>query len=186
MAQATFHLETEILKEHSKAQCEKIVAWVGNNPKRFDKLLRLCLRGEPVVGQRASWPLSYVAIANPGLLKNSLGILVDNLENPGLHNAVKRHTVRILENIPIPKKLEGRVMNIGFDFLQSPTEPIAVKAFSLTILGKLAQSYPEIIPEIKLLIEELPNQTPAFKSRAKHLLKSFSSLKGFLLQDTDR
>ena len=67
-------------------------------------------------------------------------------------------------------------MDICFQYLQSPKEAVAIKAFSLTVLGKLANKYPEIIPEIKLLIEEqLPQQTAAFKSRAKAFMKKFGS-----------
>jgi hypothetical protein len=55
----------------------------------------------------------------------------------------------------------------------TPAEAVAVKAFSLTVLGKLAKIYPDIMPELKLLIEDqLPNQTAAFKVRAKQILKT--------------
>ena len=54
-------------------------------------------------------------------------------------------------------------MDICFRYVASPKEAVAVKAFSLTVLGNLAKLYPEILPEIKLLIEaQLPNQTAAF------------------------
>ncbi|MBK8496606.1 MAG: hypothetical protein IPL50_17600 [Chitinophagaceae bacterium] len=33
------NLRAEILKEHSKAQCNTIVQWVGADQKRFDELL---------------------------------------------------------------------------------------------------------------------------------------------------
>jgi hypothetical protein len=63
-------------------------------------------------------------------------------------------------------------MEICFRYVESPTEAVAIKAFALTILGKLAKKYPEIIAEIKLLIEDqLPHQSAAFKTRAKKLLK---------------
>ena len=69
------------------------------------------------------------------------------------------------------------MMNICFEYVQSPTEAVAVKAFSLTVLGNLAKLYPEILPEIKLLIkEQLPHQTAAFKSRAKYFLKAVGTL----------
>jgi hypothetical protein len=65
-------------------------------------------------------------------------------------------------------------MNICFQYLESPSETVAVKAFSLTILGKLAEKYPEIIPEIKLQVEDqLPHQTAAFRQRAKEFLRKF-------------
>ena len=45
-------------------------------------------------------------------------------------------------------------MSICFRHVESPTEAVAIKAFSLTVLSNLAKQYPEILPEIKLLIEE--------------------------------
>ena len=63
-------------------------------------------------------------------------------------------------------------MDTCFKYVESPTEAVAIKAFSLTVLNNLAKQYPEIIAEIQLLIEEqLPHQTAAFKSRAKVFLK---------------
>ena len=170
------NLRQEILKEHSKAQCNKIVEWVGNSQVSFDELFRLFLNDEYRVVQRAAWPVSYCAIANPGLIKKHFGSLLTNLQKPNLHDAVKRNSIRLLQDVPIPRKYQGDVMTICFNYLGSPTEPVAVKAFSLTVLGRLANNYPEILPEIKLLIEDqLPQQTAAFKSRAKKHLKLFPS-----------
>ncbi|MGC4104467.1 hypothetical protein [Ferruginibacter sp.] len=169
-------LRQEILKEHSKAQCTRIVNWVGASQQRFDELFLLFLKDEYRVVQRAAWPVSYCVIAQPELIKKHWNNLIKNLQKPGLHNAVKRNSIRLLQDIAIPKKYQGPVMDICFKYLESPTEPVAVKAFSLTVLTNLAQQYPEIIPEIKLLIEEqLPHQTAAFYSRAKVFLKRISA-----------
>lgn len=65
-------------------------------------------------------------------------------------------------------------MDICFGFVATPSEPVGVKAFSLTVLGNLAKQYPEIISEIKVLIDEqLPHESIAFRSRAQKLLKSW-------------
>jgi len=169
---ANFNLKATILKEHSKAQCTLIVNWVGQSQERFDELFHLFLHGEYRVVQRAAWPVSYCVIAHPNFISKHWAQLIKNLKQPNLHNAVKRNSIRLLQDIAIPKRYQGQLMDICFKYLESPTEAVAVKAFSLTVLKKLAQQYPEIIPEIKLLIEEqLPHQTPAFKVRAKMFLK---------------
>jgi len=165
------NLTEEILKEHSKEQCKKIVEWVGNSQERFDELFRLFLTAEYRVTQRAAWPMSYCVIAHPEFIKKNFTKLISNLQKPNLHNAIKRNTMRLLQHVDIPKKLQGQVMDICFNYVASPTEAVAIKAFSLTVLSNLAAIYPEILPEIKLLVEEqLPHQTAAFKSRAKQLL----------------
>jgi hypothetical protein len=62
-------------------------------------------------------------------------------------------------------------MDICFRYIAFPNEAVAVKAFSLTVLQNLSKTYPEILPEIKLLIEERwDHETAAFKSRAKKIL----------------
>ncbi len=165
-------LREQILKEHSKSNCEKIVRWIGSNQQRFDGLFYLFLNDEYRVVQRASWPLSFAVAKNPSLIKKHLGKLLKNLQKPGIHDAVKRNSIRLLQDVEIPTKYQGAVMDICFNYISSPIEPVAIKAFSLTVLQHLSIQYPEIIPEMKLLIEENYNrETAAFKARAKMVLK---------------
>ena len=89
------NLQEEILKEYSKAQCLKIVQWIGNFQQRFDELFHLFLTGNYRVTQRATWPLSYCVEANPFFIKKNFSKLINNLQQPNLHNAIKRNTEAI-------------------------------------------------------------------------------------------
>ncbi len=170
------NLRQEILKEHSKARCNKIVDWVGNSQARFDELFGLFLGDESSVVQRAAWPVSYCVAAHPAFINKHWASLVNYLQKSNLHNAVKRNSTRLLQYVVIPKKYQGQLMNICFGYLASPSEPVAVKVFSLSVLGKFSAIYPGIIPEIKLLINnQLPTQSAGFKSRAKKILEQFRS-----------
>ena len=169
----TMDLEAILLEEHSKAQCNKVVAYVGNNKERFAQLMKLFFEGEYRVTQRAAWPMSYCVRNQPELIDPYFKKLIDKLGKPGEDDAVIRNTVRLLQAVEIPEKLHGQVMTICFNFIQSNETAVAIKAFSLTILNNLSKKYPEIIPEIKTIIEERWNyETAAFKSRAKVFLKS--------------
>jgi hypothetical protein len=168
-----FNLREAILKEHSKAQCTNIVNWVGKSQQHFNELFNLFLNDEYRVVQRAAWPLSYCVIGHPEFIKNHWGSLISNLQKPNLHNAVKRNSIRLLQDIAIPKKYQGQIMDLCFKYIESPAEAVAVKAFSLTVLTNLAKQYPEIVPEIKLIIEDqAPCFTAALKVRAKGFLKA--------------
>jgi hypothetical protein len=165
------NLKEALLKEHSKAQCDKIVRYIGNNKERFAELMKLFFKGEYRVTQRAAWPMSYCVRNHPTLIKPYLKKLIDNLEKPAQHDAVIRNSVRLLQDVEIPEDHHGRVMTICFNFIQSNETAVAIKAFSLTILKNLAKQYPEIIPEVKAIIEERwEHETAAFRSRAKKLL----------------
>ena len=171
-ASFTMDLHEEILKEHSKAQCDKIVRYVGKDPKKFAVLMKLFLGNEYRVTQRAGWPLSYCVEAHPELIKPWFKQILTLLQKPGVHNAVQRNIVRLLQHVDIPKRHHGQIMSICFDFIASNDTAVAIKAFSLTILEHLSKEYPEIKPELKLIIEERwPYETAAFRSRAKKILK---------------
>ena len=171
-------LRETILTEHTKATCSSIAKWIGNNQQRFDKLFDLFLNDDPIVIQRAAWPLSYTVIANPQLVQKHFGRLIKNLKKPGLQDAVKRNSVRLLQDISIPEKYQGDVMNICFDYISSPAEKPAVKAFSLTVLNNLSKLYPEIKQELRTIIEDRWDfESAAFISTAKKILKELFSNK---------
>ncbi len=159
--------------EHSKKQTDRIVRYIGNDKTRFAVLIQLFFKGEYRITQRAAWPLSYCVRAHPELIQPYYKPLLDKLARKDVPVAVIRNTVRLLQDVDIPKRYHGRVMSTCFDFIQSVETPIAVKAFSLTILSGLAASYPEIRGELKLIIEEQwERATPAFRSRARVALKA--------------
>lgn len=166
------NLREQLLKEHSRANCDKIVKWIGCDQKRFDELVSIFLNEEYRLVQYAAWPLSYASINHPQLVKKHFAKLVKNLKKPGIHDAVKRNTIRLLQHIEIPEKYHGDIMDICFSFIASPDEAVAVKAFSLTVLDRLSHLYPEIKNELKIIIEERWDyETAAFHSRARKILK---------------
>lgn len=171
------NVRQEILKEHSKVQCNKILQWVGADQKRFDELFYIFLHDDYRVVQRAAWPVSNCVILHPVFITRHWKDLINNLKKEKLHNAVKRNSLRLMQDIEIPVKFHGEIMNLCFAYLQSPTEALAIKVFSMTVLGNLTKKYPDIVPELLLIIEEqLPQQTAGFRSRAKkvkHMIKVF-------------
>ena len=171
------NLRNEILKEHSKAQCTKIVKWVGSNQLRFDELFYLFLNDEYHVVQRAAWPVSYCVDEHPQLINKHWKELMDNLKKPNLHDAVKRNSIRLMQHIELPEAYHGVIMDMCFTYLESPKESLAVKVFSMSVLGNLTKYYPEIKPELKLIIDDqFPYQSAGFKSRAKQVLKQLEKL----------
>jgi len=163
----------QLLKdEHSKKQTDRIVAYIGQDKQRFAGLINLFFSGEYRITQRAAWPLSYCVRHYPELIKPYFKQLLDNLDRKDIHVAVIRNTVRLLQDVTIPAKFQGRVMSRCFEFIQAPETPIAVKAFALSVLSNLSADYPEIRGELRLIIEDQWEQaTPAFRSRAKRVLK---------------
>jgi hypothetical protein len=160
-----------LLDEHSKNQCERIAKFIGHDKERFAELMQLFFLGEYRITQWAAWPMSYAVEKYPDLIKPYYKRLLENLQKEGIHDSVIRNTVRLLQHVTIPKAYHGRVMSLCFDFVQSPGVAVAIKAFSLNILNNLSEAYPEIIPELKLVIlEKWDQESAAFRSSAKKIL----------------
>ncbi|MEW5797498.1 MAG: hypothetical protein AB1728_00700 [Bacteroidota bacterium] len=135
----------------------------------------LFLNGEYRVVQRASWIVSHCAESHPALISPWLSRMVKKASDQNVHNAVKRNVVRILQFVDIPKKLQGPAANLCFGFLQSVDTPIAVKAFSMTVLANIAAVQPELKRELSIVIEEMvPYGGPGIRSRAKKVLRKIS------------
>ena len=94
------------------------------------------------------------------------------MQEPGVHVAVRRNVIRILQRIDIPEKLVGEVATVCFDYLASPDEPIAVRVFSMTVLANIARKEPDLKNELRLLIElQLLYGSTGFRSRARQVMK---------------
>jgi len=166
------NLVQTLAKEHSRAQCDRIVKYIGEDPGRFNELVQTFLAGPYRITQRAAWPLRYCVEYHPQLIRPHLKAIIRNLKRPGLHDAVKRNTVRILQFIPIPRSLQGQAAAICFDLFRSPKEPVAVRVFSMSVLARITDDQPELKSELKILIEDqLPYASAGFLSRARKVLK---------------
>lgn len=114
---------------------------------------------------------NWAAQQKPEMIYPHVKDLVEALHKKNVHDAVIRNSVRVLQEIQIPEKYQGQVMDACFQFLEKPTTAVAIKAFSLTTLFNLSKKYPEVKSELKLIIEDsLEHETAAFKSRAKKIL----------------
>lgn len=159
-----------LLKEHSKAQTMRIVDYIGNDKLKFAALMDLFFNDVYRVNQRSAWAVSYCVRLHPELIKPYIRQMLTNLDNP-VHDSVKRNTVRVLQNFNIPESLQGLAVKQCLRLLES-NEPVAVKVFSITLLGNITKQHPELKHELKSIIEtQLPYASKGFYSRAAKVLK---------------
>lgn len=160
-----------LLEEHSKRQTMAIVDYIGGERDRFAELMKVFFAGEYRTTQRAAWTLNYCATRNPSLVYPYLERLVDLLARKDVHNAVRRNIVRLLQFIEIPERLYGKVYSLCIDLVDDTTEPVAVRVFAMTVAANIAKKEPDLLGELKLIVEKhLPHTTAGFRSRARRVL----------------
>ncbi|HKQ74593.1 MAG TPA: hypothetical protein VJ810_12955 [Blastocatellia bacterium] len=160
-----------LMDEHSKRQTMAIVDFIGNDAKRFAELMKLFFAGDNRLTQRAAWPMNYCAERHPELIYPYLPKLLDCLKRDDMHDAVKRNVVRLLQYIEIPRRLIGKVYAHCVDLIDDAYEPVAVRAFALTVAARIAKSEPDLMNELRLIVRKhLPHATVAFQKRAREIL----------------
>lgn len=170
----TMDLYKTLTSGHSRANTDRIVSYISDDPERFAALFGLFKKGEYTIIQRAAWAVSNCTLKFPELVFPYLGELVLYLKKENIHDAVKRNILRILQGVAIPEQQEGDLMDICFRFLLNKKEPVAIRVFSMQVLANLSRRYPEIRPELRVIIEdELPFAKPGFASRGRKILREF-------------
>ena len=164
------NIKEALLKENSRAQAQKITNYIGTDTKRFAELMDIFLHDTFRLNQRAAWVVNFCAEAHPELFEPYLGEMIANLRKD-VHDAVKRNTVRMLQNYEVPDECIGELADCCFEFLGSNDTAIAIKVFSMTVLSNIVERYPELKNELKVLIEDqLPYGSAGFKSRGRKIL----------------
>ncbi len=162
-------------KEHSKALTEKIVNEVILHPEKMKDLMDVFVKGPVQITQRAAWSISFIAEKEPSLLNNYYELFIDLLKQPNKHDSINRNILRALQFVEIPEKHQGNILDCCFNLLRSSNEPIAVKAFSMTVIYNLSLIFPEIQNELKICIEDLlPYASSGLKNRGNKILKLIS------------
>jgi hypothetical protein len=165
------NIRLELENNLTKSQINHIAEYACSTTTRFRKLMDIFLDENHIMGLRASWIVIRSIEINKSMLDPFITDLVSQITNPINAEHLIRNSLRILELLDIPEICHGLVMNTCFGFLEQPQTPIAIKAYSLTIVYRLSIIYPEIQDELACIIEENWDlETPAFKSRGKKIL----------------
>lgn len=164
-------IRAQLLKEHSRQNAETIAAYVGGDADRFAVLMRLVLHDDWLVGQRAAYSMALVCERQPHLATPYVERLLHTLDAP-VHQAVQRNSIRTLQFCELPEPLHGRITEAMFARVGNPKAPLAQRAFAITVALRMAAAYPELQPELRLLLENALHNDPgpAVRSRATKAL----------------
>ncbi len=166
------NLLESLKKSPSPTHYQQMIAYIGKSKQRFSELILIYLQGPDRITQRASTLLVYFAKKHPEFIIGQLAIIVKHLSHPQATVAIKRNTIRFLQDIAIPKRWQGKVTDICFSFLTSHQESIAVKAFSMTVLANIAAENSDLKNELIPIIEDqMPFGSAGFRNRGARVLK---------------
>jgi hypothetical protein len=137
---------------------------------RFEIAWDIFCNGNPPLPQRMAWVISFVTDAHPSIAARYAASVAARL--PFLnHPAEIRAALHVLMKTPIPREAMGDLLECLYPWLQNGNLPAATRVFSMQVLYDITELEPALKPELAMVIEMLSAEaSPAFKSRARHLL----------------
>ncbi|MBN4072831.1 hypothetical protein JYT74_02200 [Crocinitomix catalasitica] len=171
------NIEEQLMTENSKRNWNILITEIVKNPGQMTSLMKLYFNEEYHRSMRSSQVVSQLFAHRPDLIEPYL-IQMANYLDDDPPTAIKRSVMRIYQWTEIDEEVEGKLFDYAIKYMRSKDEPIAIKAFSMTVARRICERYPELAPEaiapIEILVEE--NYSTGTVNRGKKELKKLRKL----------
>ncbi len=163
-------LREEILRGGHKSFWQRFAEEHHKDDEAIAILFDFIISGKDKLAQTTSEIIRYISDMNPTIVIPFIDRLVEKL-NTDCHDAVKRCIFRMFQRTTFTEDQAGFVVDTAFKHLQDRSNAIAIRVFAMTTLYNLAQTYPELYPELDACItENLSEESTGFQNRAVKIL----------------
>jgi len=155
-----------------KAEVEQIARRAAKSTASFKQLLDLMHSEQVALANRAAWCFSLAAKLRPEWTRACQSAILEILDKPDLSDGLLRNTLRILRDTELAASSFDRLAYHCFNFVEDPKQAIAIRAFSMHILGEIGCHIAEIRPEVKAIIEyHFANGAAGLRSSGRAVLR---------------
>ncbi len=144
-------------------EADWLAATAPDNPSLVLKLLDYSYSEDKKFSFCASWTLSKIFDKNPEIIAPFIPGMIEKLNSLN-NDSVQRSFLKIISIIDITQmslKHHGILVDYCFKALNSGVSAVAIKAYSMEILYKLALLYPELANELSASINILSGEASA-------------------------
>lgn len=158
-------LEAQLMAELSRRNIDFVAQYILNNQSLLPLLVDMALSNGQQIAMRAAWVMEKLSESIDGVFDSFLPAIIYKL--PDIKFSSCRRTLsKVIMLHNIPPETDGELFSFCVSMLESPKEPVAVKANCMSIIFKLLSKYPELKNEVFTIIEsQIINNSKGFASR---------------------
>jgi hypothetical protein len=163
----------EILADSSKFTIETATEIVLKDKSLFKEMIELSLKEVPKYSQRATRVVFCCSQIDNELIKPYPDKIIYSLKKLK-NDSVRSNLLKIFAEVILPEdeELLGELAEECFKFMNMSSERKGLKIYSMEILYKISDIYPELKQELNLNIEALlPYNKMGFQSRGRKILR---------------
>ncbi|MBR3568614.1 MAG: hypothetical protein IKN94_10120 [Salinivirgaceae bacterium] len=165
-------LIAQLEAEASRANTDYVANWAGTKAERIADLVEIALNADGQTAAHALWALEKVAAAHHNILLPHISAIVATLPR-FTFSGMRRIACKILMLTDVPQDFDGPIIDFCFRMLETPDEPIGVKANCMSLIASRLSDYPELKPELKAIVDSIieTSDSKGFVVRARKFLK---------------
>jgi len=153
-------LEEQLISLHK----DDLIASVRQHPEWISELVELSLAAKPNFSWRAMWLLWSVSDISMQAIASQLDRFIDQL--PHFPGGQQRECLHLLRLVALNESQSGRVFDACVQIWCKLDQAPGIRFNALRLLLQIAESYPELETEIRLLLE--PNYLNTLSKGALH------------------
>ncbi|MBU2651915.1 MAG: hypothetical protein KKA81_13380 [Bacteroidetes bacterium] len=162
-----------LLPDSGRATAESVAGLVLDNPVFFEEIYNACYSSKGKIPMRASRVIEICSVRDPDRVKSYLHDIIRRL--PGLTDeSVKRNFLKTLLNYPVDyeEDLLGLLVDYCFGRLHDIGEPVAVRAYAMTLLYEITLLVPELTDELReSILLYFDSGSAGYQARGIEILK---------------
>lgn len=163
-----------LVKGSGRNRADVVADAIEQRPELFPELVQIYLGGKDAPARVAAWAVDLCVERHPEWIEPYIEEMAASLPR-FRHDAFKRHTLRMLMRLPLPKRELGTLITVCFSWLTSPKEAAAQKVYAMEVLYQVSRQEPDLVQELADSIRwRLDEETPGFRSRGVKILKKIS------------
>ncbi|PWE00667.1 hypothetical protein [Marinilabilia rubra] len=148
-----------------------LIQYLIQKPEEIESLIKI-MKVEEKTAWRAAWVLDHLNQNKPLLLKPHLKE-INTILKATEYNGVRRSLLKILITNPCAKNDDGDLLDLCFQWIASPSVPIAIRAHSMQFIVNLLPAYPELKNEFQLSLETaIHDESKGVSGKARRILSS--------------
>ena len=148
-----------------------LVEQLRTRPEAFGVSLHTAINGSGPHGWRAAWILCHAMNTSDNRLQSRVGEIIDAI--PEKSDGHQRELLRILHKLTIGEDHEGLLFDVCMALWADLQKASAVRVFAFKHIYNIADRYPELKNEVRLVTDDVYVETlsPGIRSSVRKLIK---------------
>lgn len=163
----------ETALEHTLTSFYKdgMIRYLKNHPDDFEEAMRLAVSDKQPYSWRAAWLLWSCMEPNDARVKGHVAEMLDAI--PSLKAGHQRELIKILSFMELDEEEEGRLFSLCMDIWEQVHKAPSVRGNALWVIINMAKKYPELVNEVRLLVQDqyLETLSPGIRHSIELMMK---------------